>query len=57
MLGPHHRIDAELEQVRRAPEGGLDAGVFGVAQAVLGDEGGDDGGRFGHVDRSDTCSH
>src|SRR5690242_11019674 len=43
MLAPHHREDAELGQVRLAPENGDGAGVLLGCQAVLGDDVGGDG--------------
>ena len=47
MLGPHHREDAELGQVRLAPERVQDALIFLGAEAVLGDDLGRDPVRHG----------
>jgi hypothetical protein len=49
MLRPHDREDAELDQVRLAPERLYDALIFFVGQAVFGDHGGGDLGGFEDV--------
>ena len=46
MLRPHDREDAELDQVRLAAERVEDAVIFLVAEAMLGDDFGGDGGGF-----------
>jgi hypothetical protein len=49
VLAPHHGKDAELDQVRGAPEDLEDAGVLGLAEAVLGNKlGGDPVGLGAH---------
>ena len=43
MLRPHHREDAELDEIRLAAERVEHMGIFLVAQSVLGDDVGRDG--------------